>query len=297
MRFNDRASIGGYVRRSSDGTYLPAGCDVSGGAAATQTVPDSPPGFPAGTVGALGVAPHHRGWNLWPIYSRRLIRTTAGVTNHDVMLCNPGQGQYPPTTYDNCTLFQPDIGGHFDDVLRGVEPQSVTGLIESQAQSSPGTGSDRTVLTLAQSSYYSVDWNGVSTSRPARQRTFALGDASSPPTSLSFHHPVGVTDYQTGVLWVVMALRPFPGPDEFREIAVARFTLADLTLDTTFGGGTGWRRYSLGGAEVMPNAVALDYQRRLVVAGSRRQSPDSDNWDFFVMRINDDAIFDDGFSG
>jgi hypothetical protein len=69
----------------------------------------------------------------------------------------------------------------------------------------------------------------------------------------------------------------------------------DLSFDTRFNNGAGWRRYSLGGAEVMPNAVMLDNQGRLVIAGTRRYNPDTDDWDFFVMRINDDVLFEDSF--
>lgn len=90
-----------------------------------------------------------------------------------------------------------------------------------------------------------------------------------------------------------MGLRQFPGPTVFNEIAVARINYDDFTLDTSFGNGNGWRRYSLGGAEVIPEAITLDRQNNLVIAGSRRYNPETDDWDWFVMRLlanNPDAV-------
>ena len=95
-----------------------------------------------------------------------------------------------------------------------------------------------------------------------------------------------------------MAVRPFPGPDRYTEIALARFNFADLSLDTTWGNGTGWTRYNLG-AEVVPHAIVLDQQENIVIAGARRFNPTTDDWDFFVMRVlkNDasDQFFFNGF--
>lgn len=298
-RYYDSAVIAGYVLRYGDQAYLEANCELSRNQVKTQTVPNTLPSSPAGVIGAVSVLPHYL-TSTSSTYSRRLFRNFNSAGDNDVELCDPGFNYTvdPPTPYSNCTVFQPNIGGHLDDLLFSVLPGYgvfTTGLIESQAESSAGSG-DRTVLTIARPAYYGVNSQGFVVQRLSQQVSFQLGDAASPASSLSFHYPRGVIDGRNGTtLWVVMAVRPFPGANEFREIAVARFKYYDLTLDTTFGNGTGWRRYSLGGAEVIPNDVVLDNQGRLVIVGSRRYNPGTDDWDFFVMRINDDVLFQDGF--
>lgn len=299
-RYYDAAVIAGYVQRYGDQAYLEANCELTRNQVRTRTVPDTLPGTPAGVIGAVSVMPHYVTADA-TVYSRRLFRNFNSAADNDVELCEPGYNYTvtPPTPYTNCSVFQPNIGGHLDDLLFSVVPSYggfTTGLIESQAESSPGAGDDRRVLTIARPRVYGVNATGSVYERESQLRTYQLGDATSPASSLSFHSPIGVFDGRNGTtLWVVMAVRPFPGGNEFREIAVARFKYYDLSLDTRFGNGTGWRRYSLGGAEVMPNAVVLDNQGRLVIAGTRRYNPDTDDWDFFVMRINDDVLFEDEF--
>ena len=299
-RYYDSAVIAGYVQRYGDSAYLEAYCELSRNQVKTQTVPNTLPSSPAGVIGAVSVMPHYLTADA-TVYSRRLFRNFNSAADNDVELCEPGYNYTvtPPTPYSNCSVFQPNVGGHLDDLLYSVVPTYggfTTGLIESQAEASPGAGEDRRVLTIARPRVYGVNATGDVYERDSQQRTYQLGDATSPPSSLSFHSPIGVFDGRNGTtLWVVMAVRAFPGSTEFREIAVARFKYYDLSLDTRFNG-TGWRRYSLGGAEVMPNAVVLDNQGRLVIVGTRRYSPDTDDWDFFVMRIHDDVLFEDSFS-
>jgi len=299
-RYYDSAVIAGYVQRYGDQAYLEANCELSRNQVKTQTVPNTLPSSPAGVIGAVSVMPHYMTSDT-TVYSRRLFRNFNSAADNDVELCEPGYNYTvtPPTPYSNCSVFQPNIGGHLDDLLFSVVPtygSFTTGLIESQAESGPPGYEDRRVLTIARPRVYGVNATGDIYQRDSQQRSYQLGDATSPASALSFHSPIGVIDGRNGTtLWVVMAVRPFPGSNEFREIAVARFKYYDLSLDTTFNNGTGWRRYSLDGAEVMPNAVVLDNQGRLVIVGSRRYSPDTDDWDFFVMRINDDVLFEDSF--
>lgn len=296
-RYYDSARIAGYVRRYGDQAYLEADCDLRNDEDKTRTVNNTLQSDPPGVIGAVSVMPHYVSGDSW-VYSRRLLRNFNSAADNDVQLCEPGYNYTtnPPGEYSNCSVFQPNVGGHLDDLLYSVVPGYgvfTTGLIESQAQLDPGGGSDRTVLTIARPQYYGVNAQGASYQRAAQLLTYQLGDAASPASSLSFRYPRGV--FHGNKLWVVMAVRPWPGADEFREIAVARFNFNDLSLDTSFGNGTGWRRYSLDGAEVMPNAAAMDNQGRLVIVGSRRYNPDNNDWDFFVMRLNDDVLFQDGF--
>lgn len=297
-RYYDSAVIAGYVRRYGDQAYLEANCEISRNQNKIRTVSDALPGTPGGVIGAVSVKPHYVAEND-TVYSRRLFRNFNSAGDNDLELCEPGYNYTttPPGTYTNCSVFQPNVGGNLDDLLYSVVPGYgvlTTGLVESQAQSSPGGGPDRMVLTIARPATYSVNAQGAVYQRAAQLQTYQLGDAASPASSLSFHYPRGV--FYGNKLWVVMAVRPFPGDHEFREIAVARFDVNSLALDTSFGNGTGWRRYSLGGAEVMPNAAIFDNQGRLIIVGSRRYNPDNNDWDFFVMRLNDDVLFQDGFS-
>ncbi|WP_386068819.1 hypothetical protein ACFJIW_02685 [Tahibacter sp. UC22_41] len=299
-RYYDSAVIAGYVRRYGDQAFLPADCELGIGQTRTRSVSDSLPSSPASVIGATSVLPHYVGDSTNYLSSRRLYRNFNSAADNDVELCNPGfdYSVSPPRGYGNCSLFQPNLGGHLDDLLYSVIPDDgfVTGLIESQIALNTGSGDDRRVLTLARAASYSVNEQGSVSSRPSIQRSFPLGDATGAAETLSFHFPRGVVDGRNGTtLWVVMALRRFPGPDDYREIAVARFNYFDLTLDTRFGNGTGWRRYSLGGKQVIPNAIRLDNQGRLVIAGAWQYNPDNDDWDYFVMRINDDVLFANGF--
>jgi hypothetical protein len=293
FRAYNTAEVAGYIRRGADGAQLFASCDLPATGQGTRRIGWIPPG----AIGTVAVFPHYVSPPAYVTTSYRVIRNVDGSSSSDVVLCRPAPNLAAyPLVYDNCSAFAPNVGGHLSDRLHSVVPTYMTGLIESQAESSPGPGSDRTVLTIARPAFYMQNADGSSISRPAQQKTFLFGDAAFPPNTLSFHSPIGLYDNTTAgsFLWVVMALRRFPDVDEFREIAVARMNFETLELDTSFGGGTGWRRFSLGGAEVMPNAVTIDASGRLVIVGSRRMSPD-DDWDFFVMRMIDDALFKNGF--
>ncbi|TDR42068.1 beta-propeller uncharacterized protein DUF5122 [Tahibacter aquaticus] len=299
----DQAHITGYVRRYSDQAYVAATCAIQRNEQKTVTVSDSLPADPPGVIGTVGIAPHFfrdgsTNYNL----SQRVYRNFNSAADNDVKLCDPGRDfrTNPPGVYTNCKVFEPNLGGHLDDQLWSILPNyysiRTTGFSMSQVQNAAGGGDDRRVLTASRPYFYQVNDSGQSYSDPEVSRSYVLGDATSPSTALSFHFPQGVYDPRgAGRIWVVMALRNYPGPDEYREIAVVRLKFSDLSLDTTFGNGTGWRRYSLDGAEVRPHAIAIDQQGRVLVAGERRYNPDSDDWDFFVMRLNDDVLFRDDF--
>lgn len=299
----EQAHITGYVRRYGDQAYVAATCSILRNEQKTVSVSDSLPSDPPGIIGTVGIAPHFfrdgtEDYNL----SQRVFRNFNSAADNDVKLCDPGRDfrTSPPTVYTNCKVFEPNLGGHLDDLLWSILPNyystRTTGFSVSQVENAAGGGGDRRVLTVSRPYFYQVSDTGQAYSDPEVSRSFLLGDAASPSTALSFHYPQGVYDPRgVGRIWVAMAVRGFPGPEEYREIAVARLKYSDLSLDTTFGNGNGWRRYSLGGAEVRPNAIAIDQQGRVLIAGERRYSPDTDDWDFFVMRINDDVIFRDGF--
>lgn len=301
----DGSVITGYVRRYGDQKYVAATCAIQGNQQKTVSVPDTLPVDPPGVIGTVGMAPHFffNGSGDY-VLSQRVYRNFNSLGDNDVRLCDPGLDYrtQPPTPLSNCFLFQPNVGGHLDDTLWSTLDDfysvRVVGFIMSQAENAAGGGGDRRVLTAAKPHFWEISDAGISNYDPERSSTFQLGDASSPPGTLSFEYPRGVWDPRGssgGRIWVAMALRAFPGPDVYREIAVARLKYNDLSLDTTFGNGTGWRRYSLGGAEVMPNAIAIDSLGRVLIAGERRYNPDNDDWDFFVMRINDDVLLRDAF--
>lgn len=300
--YTDGAFITGYVRRYGDQAYIAATCAILRNERKTVSVPDSLPADPPGVIGTVGIAPHffYDGTDNY-ILSQRVFRNFNSAADNDVRLCDPGRDfrTSPPGVLTNCQVFEPNVGGHLDDLLWSTLDDfysiRTVGFIQSQVQSVAG-GSDRRVLTVAKSPFWEISDTGVGNYDASVSRSFFLGDATSSPTSLSFEFPRGVWDpRQGGRIWVAMALRPFPGPDVYREIAVARLNYDDLSLDTTFGNGNGWRRYSLGGAEVMPHAIAIDALGRVLIAGERRYNPDNDDWDFFVMRLNDDVLFRDGF--
>ena len=302
--YREGAHITGYVRRYGDQKFVAATCAILRNEQKTVSLPDTLPGEPPGVIGSVGIAPHFfRDVSGEYVLSQRLYRNFNSVADNDVQLCDPrlNYSTTPYGHYSNCYMFQPNLGGHLDDLLWSTlddyyDGLRTTGFIMSQAENAAGGGGDRRVLTVAQPQYYQVDDNGNATSALAQSRSVLLGDASNPPGSLSFEYPRGVWDPRgSGRIWVAMALRAFPGPDEYREIAVARLNYADLSLDTTFGNGTGWRRYSLGGAQVMPHAIAIDTQGRVLVAGERMYDEATNDWDYFVMRINDDVIFRDAF--
>ena len=301
--YSDGAHITGYVRRYGDQAYIAATCAILRNEQKTATVSDSLPVDPPGVIGTVGIAPHffQDGTDSY-ILSQRVFRNFNSAADNDVRLCDPGRDfrTNPPGVMTNCQVFEPNLGGHLDDLLWSTLDDFYSirtiGFIQSQVENGAGGGSDRRVLTVARSPFWEISDTGVSNYDASASRSFFLGDALNSPTSLSFEFPRGVWDpRQGGRIWVVTALRAFPGPDVYREIAVVRLRYNDLSLDTTFGNGTGWRRYSLDGAEVMPNAIAIDAQGRILIAGERRYSPDSDDWDFFVMRLNDDVLFRDGF--
>jgi hypothetical protein len=301
--YSDGAHITGYVRRYGDQAYVAATCAILRNEQKTVSVSDTLPVDPPGVIGTVGIAPHFfRDGSDNYILSQRVFRNFNSAGDNDVQLCDPGRNftTTPPIVYTNCQVYEPNLGGHLDDLLWSTlsdyYEQRTIGFIQSQVQGSAGEGSDRSVLTVAKPPFWQVSDTGESYFDAGVSSSFVLGDAESPPTSLSLHFPQGVYDPRgSGRIWVAMALRAFPGPDVYREIAVARLNYADLSLDTTFGDGNGWRRYSLGGAEVMPKAIAIDARGRILIAGERRYAPDSDDWDFFVMRINDDVLFADGF--
>ncbi len=299
--------ITGYVRRYGDQKLVAATCAIQGNEQKTVSVPDTLPSDPPSVIGSVGIAPHFfRGESTVDyVLSQRLYRNFNSAADNDVQLCDPrlNYSTTPRGHYSNCYLFQPNLGGHLDDLLWSTlddyyDGLRTTGLIMSQAENAAGGGGDRRVLTVAQPQYYQVNETGNVTYGYAQSRSVVLGDAVSPPASLSFEYPRGVWDPRGsygGRIWVAMALRAFPGPDEYREIAVARLNYSDLSLDTSFGNGTGWRRYSLDGAQVMPHAIAIDTRGRVLVAGERMYDEATNDWDYFVMRINDDVIFLDAF--
>lgn len=301
----DQAHITGYVRRYGDQAYVAATCSILRNQQKTVSVSDSLPTEPPGVIGTVGIAPHYyrdgtEDYNL----SQRVFRNFNSAADNDIKLCDPGRDfrTTPPGVYSNCKVFEPNLGGNLDDLLWSILPNyysvRTTGFSMSQVQGPAGGGDGRRVLTVSRPYFYQVNDTGQASSDPEVSRSFSLADASSPATSLSFHFPQGVYDPRGdgARIWVAMALRQYPGPDEYREIAVIRLKYSDLSLDTTFGNGTGWRRYSLDGAEVRPNAIAIDQQGRVLIAGERRYTPGTDDWDFFVMRINDDVIFRDEFA-
>ncbi len=301
--YSDGAHITGYVRRYGDQAYVAATCAILRNEQKTVSVSDALPSSPPGVIGTVGIAPNflYDGTDDF-VLSQRVFRNFNSTADNDLRLCNPGRDYRttPPGVLTNCQVFEPNLGGHLDDLLWSTLGgfSRTIGFSMSQVENAAGGGGDRRVLTVAKPPFWEISDTGVSNYDAAKSVSFQLADATSPPTSLSFEFPRGVWDpRQGGRIWIVMALRAFPGPDVYREIAVARIKYDDFSLDTSFGNGTGWRRYSLGGAEVMPHAVAIDTLGRVLVAGERRYSPDSDDWDFFVMRINDDVLFRDAFDG
>lgn len=304
--YADGAHITGYVRRYGDQKFVAATCAILRNERKTVSVSDALPSEPPGVIGSVGIAAHFfRGESSGDhVLSQRLYRNFNSAADNDAQLCDPrlNYSTTPHGQYSNCNVFETNLGGHLDDLLWSTlddyyDGLRTTGFIMSQAESASG-GGNRHVLTVAQPQYYQVNETGNAIYGPAQSRSLLLGDATSPPGSLSFEFPHGVWDPRGdggGRIWVAMALRAFPGPDEYREIAVARLKYNDLSLDTAFGNGTGWRRYSLDGARVMPNAIAIDAMGRVLVAGERLYNADNDDWDYFVMRINDDVIFRDAF--
>lgn len=300
----DQAHITGYVRRYGDQAYVAATCSLLRNEQKTVSLYDNLPGEPPGVIGTVGIGLHYlRDSSENYMLSQRVFRNFNSAGDNDMQLCDPGRNfqTTPPGVYTNCKVFESNIGGNLDDLLWSILPNyysvRTTGFGMSQVQSGSGGSDGRRVLTVARPRFYEVSDTGQINSTPEVSRSFFLGDAISPANTLSFHFPQGVYDPRGdgARIWVAMALRQFPGADEYREIAVIRLKYSDLTLDTTFGNGTGWRRYSLDGAEVRPNAIAIDQQGRVLIAGERRYNPDTDDWDFFVMRINDDVIFRDVF--
>lgn len=300
--YSNGAYITGYVRRYGDQAYVAATCAILRNERKTVSVPDSLPVDPPGVIGTVGIAPHFfQDGSDGYILSQRVLRNFNSTADNDVRLCDPGRDfrATPPGVFTNCQVFEPNLGGHLDDLLWSTLDDYYSirsiGFIMSQVENAAGGGGDRRVLTVAKPPFWEISDTGVSNYDPEMRRSYPLGDDANPPGSLSFEFPRAVWDpRQGGRIWVAMALRAFPGPNEYREIAVARLNYDDLSLDTSFGDGAGWRRYSLGGAEVMPNAIAIDALGRVLIAGERRYNVDTDDWDFFVMRLNDDVIFRDG---
>src|SRR5262249_9212549 len=82
--------------------------------------------------------------------------------------------------------------------------------------------------------------------------------------------------------------------DEFGEntsFTVARLTAAG-TLDTSFGGGDGWLRHELGGEIEYVNALALQSDGKIVVAGTFSQINPNNFRDFVVTRYNANGTID-----
>ena len=301
---NDTAFITGYVHRYSDQAYLLSNCKISGSEQKVVQYSDGLPGSPPGVIGHVGVAPqfdHFTHNDVFPT-SQRLYRNFNSTADNDALVCATSRDDRPPATSTvGCDIFQPNLGGHLDDLLWSIVrigsdfhadtiAEPVLGLIQSQIESPPVAigGGDRLVLTLARPRYRYILSNGMAyEDLPALERSLTLVDAANPAGTLSLHYPLGVYDRIGNDIkvWVVMAIRPYPGPAVLTELAVARFNFADLSLDTSFGNGTGWRRYSLGGAELMPETMVMDHDGNLVIAGSRRFNPDNDDWDWFVMRL------------
>jgi hypothetical protein len=318
----DTAFITGYVRRLGDQAYLQSNCKLAGNQRKTVSFSASLPSSPPGLIGEAGVAPQFSRQDESDSISasKRLLRNFNSPGDNDALVCGTSHDARPPASSRvGCELAQPNLGGHLEDflfstirfnVIPGLASnfaEKVVGLIESQIESAPaGSGwEDRYVLTLVRPHFYIINEQGQTfEQRSALQRSLSFADATSPANTLSLQYPRGVVRYDgspQAKLWVVMGLRQFPGPTVFKEIAVARINYDDLTLDTSFGNGNGWRRYSLGGAEVIPEAITLDRQSNLVIAGSRRFNPETDDWDWFVMRLltnNPDPVTElllDGF--
>jgi uncharacterized delta-60 repeat protein len=85
-----------------------------------------------------------------------------------------------------------------------------------------------------------------------------------------------------------------PKGDTPRDIAVARF-LPDGSLDDGFGGG-GWAIVDIGGSDDLANAVALQADGKIVVAGEALDI-DNNSLDVALVRLNPDGSVDTSFNG